>query len=145
MLEPPEGRGDRHALHVDRACALSRSTPARRSRLNAVDTPLDADYDLVRACQEPDSDRFEAAFEGLYGRYRDRVYSIAYRITGCSADAMDVMQESFALLFRKIGSFRFDDQIVDKVDIAIAPFRYPEMFTLGRRRRQKLSVQTSSP
>ncbi len=63
---------------------------------------------LVRACSEPDSDAFEAAFEALYGRYKDRVYSIAYRITGGSADAMDVMQEAFCVLFRKIGAFRFD-------------------------------------
>ena len=70
----------------------------------------DRDYSLVMACQDPASDSFEAAFEALYARYRDRVYSIAYRITGCTADAMDVMQESFALLFRKIGTFRFDAQ-----------------------------------
>ena len=75
-----------------------------------MDPQRDSDYLLVKACQEPDGDRFEAAFEGLYKRYRDRVYSIAYRITGRSADAMDVMQESFALLFRKIGGFRFDAQ-----------------------------------
>lgn len=75
-----------------------------------VDAPRDTDYPLVMACQDPESDRFEAAFESLYTRYRDRVYSIAYRITGSAADAMDVMQESFALLFRKIATFRFDAQ-----------------------------------
>lgn len=68
----------------------------------------DPDLDLVKACQDPNSDEFEAAFEALYHRYRDRVHSIAYRISGSSADAMDVVQESFSLLFRKIGSFRFD-------------------------------------
>ena len=62
----------------------------------------------MRDCQDPNSDRFEAAFEALYTRYRDRVYGIAYRVTGSSTDAMDVMQESFALLFRKISGFRFD-------------------------------------
>jgi len=70
----------------------------------------DADRSLVRACQEGDGERFEAAFEALYARYSDRVYSIAYRVTGSATDAMDVMQESFALLFRKIDSFRFDAQ-----------------------------------
>ncbi|MEM7199866.1 MAG: sigma-70 family RNA polymerase sigma factor [Planctomycetota bacterium] len=68
----------------------------------------DSDLRLVRACQDPDSDAFDAAFEALYGRYRDRVYSIAYRITGSATHAMDVMQESFCLLFRKIESFRSD-------------------------------------
>lgn len=68
----------------------------------------DPDLVLVRACQEADPDRAEAAFEALYQRYRDRVYSIAHRITGRSADAMDVLQEAFSLLFRKIGGFRSD-------------------------------------
>lgn len=67
---------------------------------------MDPDRGLVTRCQNPDSDEFEAAFEALYHRYRDRVYSIAYRIAGTSADAMDVVQETFSLLFRKIPDFR---------------------------------------
>lgn len=66
----------------------------------------DPDADLVTACRRPEDDGFEAAFEALYLRYRDRVYSIAYRITGSSMDAMDVVQESFGLVFRKLDSFR---------------------------------------
>ncbi len=63
---------------------------------------------LVLACQDPNSDGFEAAFEALYLRHRDRVYSIAYRLVGSASDAMDVVQETFSLVFRKLGSFRFD-------------------------------------
>ena len=73
-----------------------------------IEPRSDPDLDLVVSCQDPNSDEFEAAFEALYHRYRDRVHSIAYRISGSSADAMDIVQESFSLLFRKIGSFRFD-------------------------------------
>lgn len=73
-----------------------------------IEPRVDPDLGLVEACQDPNSEEFEAAFEALYHRYRDRVHSIAYRISGSSADAMDVVQESFSLLFRKIGSFRFD-------------------------------------
>lgn len=107
-----------------------------------MDLYRDGDYPLVRACQEPDSDRFEAAFEGLYTRYRDRVYSIAYRITGSSADAMDVMQESFALLFRKISSFRFDSQFSTwlfrlVVNCSIDHVRYER--SRGSRRQGSLS------
>ncbi|MHC4851947.1 MAG: RNA polymerase sigma factor [Planctomycetota bacterium] len=76
--------------------------------MTQLEPRIDPDLDLVRACQDPNSDEFEAAFEALYHKYRDRVYSIAYRISGSSADAMDVVQESFSLLFRKIGSFRFN-------------------------------------
>lgn len=68
----------------------------------------DPDADLVRACRDPDDDGFEEAFEQLYKRYRDRAYAIAYRITGNTVDAMDAVQESFSVLFRKVAAFRFD-------------------------------------
>lgn len=54
----------------------------------------------------PESDGFEAAFEALFRKYRDRVYAIAFRITGSAVDAMDVVQDSFALVFRKLQGFR---------------------------------------
>ena len=66
----------------------------------------DPDAALVAACRNPNHDGFEAAFEQLYRRYRDRVFSIAYRITCNTVDAMDVVQESFSLVFRKLDSFR---------------------------------------
>ena len=68
----------------------------------------DPDADLVAACRNPQSEEFEAAFEQLFLRYRDRVYSIAYRITNNTVDAMDVVQESFGLIFRKLDRFRAD-------------------------------------
>jgi RNA polymerase sigma-70 factor (ECF subfamily) len=71
-----------------------------------VESRTDPDLALVARCKDPSSDDFEAAFEVLYSRYRDRVYTIAYRITGKNADAMDVVQETFSLLFRKVGEFR---------------------------------------
>lgn len=66
----------------------------------------DPDADLVAACREPGSEGFEAAFEQLFARYRERVYAIAFRVVGNAVDAMDVVQESFALLFRKLHAFR---------------------------------------
>lgn len=66
----------------------------------------DPDADLVATCRQPDSDGFERAFEELFAKYRDRAYAIAFRVTGQSVDAMDVVQESFALVFRKLHSFR---------------------------------------
>jgi RNA polymerase sigma-70 factor (ECF subfamily) len=73
-----------------------------------MESAPDPDRQLVLECQDPDSDHFESAFEQIYQRYRDRVYSIAHRVTGSSNDAMDIAQEVFSLLFRKIGLFRFD-------------------------------------
>lgn len=66
----------------------------------------DPDSDLVAACMQPDSEGFESAFEELFNRYRERVYSIAFRITGTAVDAMDVVQDSFSLVFRKLQGFR---------------------------------------
>lgn len=82
------------------------NSPVRNRLRSNVETSNDPDLALARRCCDPNSDEFEAAFEALYRRYRDRVYSIAYRITGNATDAMDVVQESFSLLFRRIEGFR---------------------------------------
>ena len=75
-------------------------------RLNHVELLRDPDADLVAACRNPDGDGFQQAFEVLFHRYRERVYAIAFRIAGNQSDALDIVQDSFALLFRKLGSFR---------------------------------------
>ena len=66
----------------------------------------DPDAELIEACRHPGSDRFEAAFEELFARYRARGYAIAFRVLGNAGDALDVVQESFALVFRKLSTFR---------------------------------------
>ena len=68
----------------------------------------DPDRALVERCRDPQSEDFEAAFEALYRRYRDRVYAIGFRVTGNSSDAMDVVQEAFSQVFRSISKFRGD-------------------------------------
>jgi RNA polymerase sigma-70 factor (ECF subfamily) len=102
----------------------------------------------VKACQDPNSDEFEAAFEALYHRYRDRVHSIAYRISGSSADAMDVVQESFSLLFRKIGSFRFDSLFSTWLFRIVVNCSIDNRRQAGSRfhsRAQSLSSETAPP
>ena len=47
-----------------------------------------------------------AAFEVLYFRHRDWVAALAYRFTGDSDAALDVMQETFLYLLRKFPGFR---------------------------------------
>lgn len=86
------------------------NTRGEASRRTTVTELRDPDAELVRACRDPNTDAFERAFEALYARYRDRVYGIAYRITGNSVDALDAVQDAFALLFRKIAGFRFGSQ-----------------------------------
>lgn len=65
----------------------------------------DTDYGLVRAFS---TDRSVAAFKELYSRYRDKVYATAYQITGDRTEALDVAQEVFLRVFRKIDHFRFE-------------------------------------
>ena len=48
------------------------------------------------------------AFEELYERHNQRVYSLCLRITQTVAEAEDLTQEVFVRLLRKIGSFRGD-------------------------------------
>ena len=71
-----------------------------------VELLRDPDADLVDACRHPGSDGFEHAFECLFAKYRERVYAIAFRVLGNAGDALDVVQESFALVFRKLATFR---------------------------------------
>lgn len=68
------------------------------------------DLELIRRCQADAGKEFEERFGELYHAYKDRVYNVAYRITGNSTDALDASQETFAILFRKIRDFRFQSK-----------------------------------
>jgi RNA polymerase sigma-70 factor, ECF subfamily len=48
----------------------------------------------------------DAAFDALVSRYQERVYRLAWRLTGEPEDALDVTQEVFLKLLRRLGSFR---------------------------------------
>jgi RNA polymerase sigma-70 factor (ECF subfamily) len=48
------------------------------------------------------------AFTDLMKRHEDRVFGLAYRITGNRPDALDAAQDAFISAFRRAGSFRFD-------------------------------------
>jgi RNA polymerase sigma-70 factor, ECF subfamily len=60
------------------------------------------DKELARLAADGDA----AAFDEIYSRHRRFVYSIAVRMTGNQADAEDLTQESFVLVWRRVGSFR---------------------------------------
>lgn len=70
----------------------------------------DPDVQLVQSCQRSAAQGLDGAFQTLYERYRDRVYNVCYRITGNATDALDASQETFGILFRKIGEFRFQSR-----------------------------------
>lgn len=83
------------------------------------------DAELVEALNGGDV----AAFDALYHRYRDRVARLALRFTGNHADAMDVLQETFAYLFRKFPGFRLTS--------SMTTFLYPAVRNLSLQLRRK--------
>ncbi len=60
------------------------------------------DEGLARRAQGGD----HAAFEALVSRHQERVYRLARRLTGSSADAEEVLQETFLRAYRRLGGFR---------------------------------------
>ena len=60
------------------------------------------DSEVVRRAQAGD----ERIFESLYRSHCRRVYALCLRMVGNTAEAEDVTQEAFLLLFRKLHTFR---------------------------------------
>lgn len=61
-----------------------------------------ADAELVARCRHGDL----GAFEELYRQHAPRLYSLANRMAGPSADAEDLLQEIFLLAHRKLDTFK---------------------------------------
>ena len=62
----------------------------------------EADLQLVQRCRRGDL----GAFEELYKAHSGRLYSLACRMLGNTADAEDLLQEIFLSAHRKLDSFR---------------------------------------
>ena len=81
-----------------------------------------------------------AAFDALYYRYRDRVARLALRFNqGNHADAMDVVQDTFAYLYRKFPGFR--------LTASMTTFLYPVVRNLSlaiRRKRRRVPLTYES-
>src|SRR5438093_11805475 len=96
------------------------------ARVEATDN-LDArtDLELIAAINAGDA----AAFEALYFRYRDWVAGLAYRFTGDSDAALDVLQETFLYFLRKFPGFRLTANL--------KTFLYPAVRNLSIAARRK--------
>jgi len=70
----------------------------------------DPDVEIVLACQGEALEALDGPFKVLYDRFKDRVYNVCYRITGNGTDALDASQETFGILYRKVGAFRFESR-----------------------------------
>ena len=62
------------------------------------------DEDLVRAFLEGN----QTSFAELMRRHEDRIFALAFRMTGDRSDALDATQEAFVSAFRQVHRFRFD-------------------------------------
>ena len=60
------------------------------------------DKALALALQSGD----EAAFDEIVTRFQGRVYAVAYRVTGNREDALDIAQEVFIKVYRKIDTWK---------------------------------------
>jgi RNA polymerase sigma-70 factor (ECF subfamily) len=63
-----------------------------------------SDEDLLRAFLEGR----ESAFESLMRRYEDKIFGLAFRMTGNRTDALDATQDAFISAFRRARTFRGD-------------------------------------
>src|SRR5437764_797330 len=99
--------------------------------MSTGDTPDPrTDAELIDAIELGD----EQAFAALYFRYRDWVAGLAYRFCGNHDDALDVVQETFAYLLRKLPGLR--------LSASMTSFLYPAVkhLALATRRKRLRSV-----
>jgi RNA polymerase sigma-70 factor (ECF subfamily) len=92
---------------------------------------MESDEELIEFANKGDPD----AFEALYYRYRDWVYHLAWRFTGNQADALDVLQDTFAYLLKKLPGF--------ELTASMTTFLYPVVKHLSLAIRSKNQRFTS--
>jgi RNA polymerase sigma-70 factor (ECF subfamily) len=90
-----------------------------------------SDQELIDLANKGDPE----AFDGLYHRYRDWVYRLAWRWTGNHEDALDVLQETFAYLLGKFPGF--------ELTAAMTTFLYPAVRHISAAIRNKRRRFTS--
>jgi RNA polymerase sigma-70 factor (ECF subfamily) len=56
-------------------------------------------------------ERIGLTFEGLFERYSSMVFNLAYQILGDREEALDVAQEVFLAIFRKMNTFRGESSL----------------------------------
>jgi len=68
--------------------------------------PATEDHSLVRRTLKGERN----AFQGLYERYKDKVFATVFRIVGTHEEAVDVAQDVFIKVYRDLGSFKFESK-----------------------------------
>ena len=105
---------------------------SERAERDQTSKPVLSEKEAIARARQGDT----LGFERLYQLHRARVYALCLRMTGNPAEAEDLMQDSFMIVFRKIGSFRGDSSFstwLHRIAINVALMR----------RRRKASSETS--
>ena len=91
---------------------------------------MESDEELIKLANKGDAE----AFETLYYRYRDWVYNLASRFTHSPDQALDVLQETFFYLLKKLPDL--------KLTARMTTFLYPAVkhlsLTIARQDRHKI-------
>src|SRR6185436_19450361 len=77
--------------------------PARRSDLHKG-APSPSDAELIERCLGKDN----SAWDDVFGRYRRKIFHIAYKFTGRHDDAEDLSQEILLKVFKSLDKFNRD-------------------------------------
>jgi RNA polymerase sigma-70 factor (ECF subfamily) len=88
----------------------------------------DLDLELVKKFKEDES---LESFRALYDRHKDMVFNTAFGICGDFAEAADISQETFILIYRKINRFNFKSRFSTWV------YRMTVNVALEKRRQRK--------
>lgn len=96
---------------------------------------MESDEELIELANNGDPD----AFETLYYRYKDWVYSLAWRFTGNQEQALDVLQETFFYILKKFPNL--------KLTARMTTFLYPVVkhLSLTIRRGNKRQIHIGEP
>ncbi|MEH6649068.1 MAG: RNA polymerase sigma factor [Motiliproteus sp.] len=82
-------------------------SPVHKSPVNAqlVAPNADPDFELITRVRSGDS----AAFEPLMRRYNQRLFRLSRSLCNNDADAMDILQDSYFIAYKKIAQFSGPD------------------------------------
>ena len=89
--------------------------------------------------QEHVNSRIDLTFEELFERYKSMVYGLTLRILGDHEEALDVSQEVFLTIYRKMGTFRGESSLKTWI-YRIAAHRAANRFRWWNRLRRRGSV-----
>ncbi len=107
--------------------------------IKSSNTNLDPDQELVKRCQAAaaSEEGYQGTFRPIYDGYKDRVYSVCFRVTGNATDALDASQEAFSQIFRRLQGFRFESKFSSWV------YRIAVNASIDLKRRAKSRPATS--